>query len=158
MPEKGDAVSPAADESPRRHYHVPSAEEVRRVARRVLRSGRPHYPSQAAYREAVQAALRHDDPLAVVGGARLRRLALETPGVRLTVHYTEREGRPPLTECPVCSSPLKPVRNRTLTGESVVLGQRCTRCAYWTHRVQRVPVRYSFSRSGGPRVRAAPSG
>ncbi len=126
------------------------------MARRVLRSGRPTYPSQAAYREAVQAALRREDPLAVVGGARLRRLALETPGVRLSVHYAEREGRKALTECPVCSSPLKPVRNRTLTGESVVLGQRCTRCDYWTHRVQRVPVRYAFSRSGRPRVRAAP--
>ncbi len=158
MPAKDDAASPAADDGPPRRYHVPDAEEVRRVARRVLRSGRPHYPSQAAYRAAVLVALRHDDPLAVVGGSRLRRLALETPGVRLSVHYAEREGRRPLTECPVCSSPLKPVRNRTLTGESVVLGQQCTRCDYWTHRVQRVPVRYTFSRSGGPRVRAVPGG
>lgn len=158
MPERDDGDNPAADEHPRRRYHVPDAEEVRRVARRVLRSGRPHYPSQAAYREAVQEALRRDDPLAVVGGARLRRLALETPGVRLSVHYTEREGRRPLAACPVCGSALRPVRNRTLTGESVVLGQQCTQCDYWTHRLQRVPVRYTFSRSGGPRVRAIPAG
>lgn len=158
MPAKEDTVRPRADEEPPRRFHRPDSEEVRRVARRVLRSGRPYYPSQAAFREAVQAALRREDPLAVVGGSRLRRLALETPGVRLTVRYSEREGRGGLSECPVCSSPLKPVRNRTLTGESVVLGQQCTRCDYWTHGTQRVPVRYAFSRSGtSRRIRAVPA-
>jgi hypothetical protein len=156
VPAKDGGDSPRADEEPARRYHVPDAEEVRRVARRVLRSGRPSYPSQVAFRAAVEAALRREDPLAVVGGSRLRRLALETPGVRLSVHYAEREMHRTLAECPVCSSPLRPVRNRTLTGESVVLGQQCTRCDYWTHRLLRVPVRYSFSRSGRPRVRAAP--
>ncbi|MGA8665222.1 MAG: hypothetical protein WB809_09240 [Thermoplasmata archaeon] len=153
MPGKGDGDSPHADEAPSARYHIPGAEEIRRTARRVLRSGRATYPSQAAFREAVVAALWHDDPLAVVGGTRLRRLILETPGVRLSVHYTERPDLHPLLACPVCGSVLKPVKNRTLTGESVVLGQECTRCDYWTHRQRRVPVRYSFSRGGGPRVR-----
>jgi hypothetical protein len=154
VPAKDDAASPRADEEPHRRYHVPDAEDVRRIARRVLRSGRPVYPSQASFRAAVEDALRREDPLAVVGGSRLRRLALETPGVRLSVHYAEREGLRELSACPVCSSPLKPVRNRTLSGDSVVLGQQCTRCDFWTHRTQRVPVRYTFSRSGRPKVRA----
>jgi hypothetical protein len=153
MPEKGEEDTPRADEAPSARYHVPSADEVRRTARRVLRSGRATYPSQAAFRAAVVSALRHDDPLAVVGGSRLRRLILETPGVRLTVHYMERTDPRPLLACPVCGSELKPVRNRTLTGDSVVLGQECTRCDYWTHRQRRVPVRYTFSRGGAPRVR-----
>ncbi|MGP8073235.1 MAG: hypothetical protein ACLPZM_08965 [Thermoplasmata archaeon] len=153
MPEKGDGANPQADEAPTARYHVPAADEIRRTARRVLRSGRATYPSQASFREAVVAALRQDDPLAVVGGSRLRRLILETPGVRLSVHYTERPDLRPLAACPVCGSVLKPVRNRTLTGESVVLGQECTRCDYWTHRQRRVPVRYTFSRGGGARVR-----
>jgi len=155
VPEKADGDSPRTDEAPAARYHVPGAEEIRRTARRVLRSGRATYPSQTAFREAVVAALRRDDPLAVVGGARLRRLILETPGVRLSVHYTERPDMHPLLACPVCASELKPVRNRTLTGESVVLGQECTRCDYWTHRQRRVPVRYTFSRGGGARVREA---
>ncbi|HLM92070.1 MAG TPA: hypothetical protein VK424_08530 [Thermoplasmata archaeon] len=153
MPGKGDGASPRADENPSVRYHIPGAEEVRRTARRVLRSGRATYPSQVAFRDAVVAALRRDDPLAVVGGTRLRRLILETPGVRLSVHYTERPDLHPLLACPVCGSELKPVKNRTLTGDSVVLGQECTRCDYWTHRQRRVPVRYTFSRGGGPRVR-----
>src|SRR5271170_1865112 len=101
VPEKADGDSPRTDEAPAARYHVPGAEEIRRTARRVLRSGRATYPSQTAFREAVVAALRRDDPLAVVGGARLRRLILETPGVRLSVHYTERPDMHPLLACPV---------------------------------------------------------
>jgi prepilin signal peptidase PulO-like enzyme (type II secretory pathway) len=66
----------------------------------------------------------------------------------MTVRYTERENAPPLTSCPVCGSPLKPIKNQTLAGGSVVLGQRCTRCDYWTHRARRVPVRYLISSAG----------
>jgi hypothetical protein len=153
VPGKGDEDKPHADERLAARYHIPDPELVRRTARRVLRSGRAIYPSQAAFRGAVLSALRQDDPLAVVGGTRLRRLVLETPGVRLSVHYTEREDAHALLACPVCGSELKPVRNRTLSGDSVVLGQECTRCDYWTHRLRRVPVRYAFSRGGGARVR-----
>ncbi|MCI4365882.1 MAG: hypothetical protein L3K10_07500 [Thermoplasmata archaeon] len=121
---------------------------MRRAARRILRGGRALYPSQAAFRAAVLDFLRRDDPLAVVSGTRLRHLALETPGVRLIVSYTEKSDRRPLTECPVCGGALRPIRNRTLTGESVVLGQQCTKCRYWTHHPRRVPTRYTFARAG----------
>jgi hypothetical protein len=66
----------------------------------------------------------------------------------VTVRYTERERAPPLTACPVCGSALRPIKNQTLAGDSVVLGQRCTRCDYWTHRTRRVPVRYLISSAG----------
>jgi uncharacterized protein with PIN domain len=73
------------------------------------------------------------------------------------VRYTERHDLRPLTRCPVCSSELVPIRNRTLTGETVALGQRCQRCDYWTHAARRVPVRYTFSQAGmvGRRIRNA---
>ena len=129
-------------------YRRPDPEIVRRMARRAVRGGKASYASQAAFRAALLELLRRDEPLAVLGGARLRRILLDVPGVRMGVHYTERhDGRPPST-CPVCSSPLRPIHNRTLTGDSVVLGQRCTRCAYWTHGERRVPVRYTFSQAG----------
>jgi hypothetical protein len=78
----------------------------------------------------------------------VRRLLIGVPGVRLTVRYTERADAGPPTECPVCRSPLRPIRNQTLTGERIVLGQRCTRCDYWTHGHRRTPVRYVFSAAG----------
>jgi hypothetical protein len=129
-------------------FRRPADQDVQRAARRLVRGSKAAFGSQAEFRAALLSALRRDEPLAVIGGRRLRRLLLDLPGVRMTVRYTEREPGPPLTSCPVCGSPLKPIRNQTLSGDSVVLGQRCTRCDYWTHRTRRVPVRYLISSAG----------
>lgn len=148
MPAKAATETPAPDEPAPPHFRRPADDIVRRAARRVVRGGKASFPSQAAFREAVLAYVRRDEPLATVGGRRLRRLLIGVAGVRLTVHYTERPGVPPPTECPVCGSELTPIRNRTLTGESIVLGRKCTRCDYWTHGHRRVPVRYSVTGAG----------
>jgi hypothetical protein len=129
-------------------FRRPPDDLVRRAARRVVRGGKASFPSQAAFREAVIALVRRDEPLATIGGRRLRRLLIGVPGVRLSVRYTERAGSALPSICPVCGGELKPIRNRTLTGDDIVLGRRCTRCNYWTHGNLRVPVRYLFSGGG----------
>ncbi|MGI0070458.1 MAG: hypothetical protein ACRECT_00010 [Thermoplasmata archaeon] len=148
MPEKGATDTRPAKEWTGPKFRRPADEDVRRTARRLVRGGRATFGSQAQFRGALLRALRREEPLAVIGGRRLRRLLLDVPGVRLTVHYTEREVAPPLSKCPVCGSELRPIRNQTLSGDSVVLGQRCTRCDYWTHRSRRVPVRYLITSAG----------
>lgn len=148
MPEKDATV--AAPRRVRRapQYRRPPSELVRRLARRVVRGGKASFTSQATFRAALLELLRRDEPLAVISGRRLRRLLIDVPGIRLSVRYTERPVGPALAECPVCGSPLRPIHNRTLAGDSIVLGQRCTRCEYWTHRERRVPVRYTFAKAG----------
>ncbi len=148
MPEKGDTGAPPAKSRREPKYRRPTDELVRRLARRVVRGGKASYESQAEFHEALVQLLRREEPLAVLGGPRLRRLVLDVPGIRMGVRYTERPRGPAPTSCPVCGSPLRPIRNQTLTGESVVLGQHCTRCEYWTHAERRVPVRYTFARAG----------
>lgn len=155
MPEKDATATPPAKPWVGPKYRRPADDEVQRAARRLVRGGKAAFVSQARFRAALLTSLRRDEPLAVIGGRRLRRLLIDLPGVRMSVRYTEREPGQPLTSCPVCGSALKPIRNQTLSGESVVLGQRCTRCDYWTHRTRRVPVRYMISSAGidGRRVR-----
>ena len=148
MPEKG-----ATDDRPVKRTRIvrfrrPPAELVQRAARRVVRGGKASFSSQAEFREALLRQIRREEPLAALGGPRLRRLLVDVPGVRMTVRFTERLTARPLVACPVCGSPLSPIHNRTLTGDTVVLGQRCTRCDYWTHGTRRVPVRYLFSEAG----------
>jgi hypothetical protein len=148
VPEKAATdARPAKRDRPVR-YRRPSAEVIQRAARRVVRGGKASFASQAEFRLALLKLLRRDEPLAVLGGPRLRRLLIDVPGVRMSVRFTERATARPLVACPVCGSPLAPIHNRTLTGGTVVLGQRCTRCDYWTHGVRRVPVRYLFSEAG----------
>ena len=148
MPAKGATDEPRARPGSEPHYRLPSPELVQRAARRVVRGGKAWFPSQAAFRSALIAQLRRDEPLATIGGSRLRRLLVGVPGVRIQVRYTERHGLRPLDRCPVCGSELTPIRNRTLTGDTVILGRRCRRCEYWTHSARRVPVRYTFSQAG----------
>ena len=148
MPGKGGTEGRPAKRAKTVRYRRPAAELVQRAARRVVRGGKASFSSQAEFRKALLQQIRREEPLAVLGGPRLRRLLIEVPGVRMTVRFTERATRRPLVACPVCASPLAPIHNRTLTGETVVLGQRCTRCDYWTHAVRRVPVRYLFSEAG----------
>jgi len=148
VPAKDATVERPRSRRPGAKYRRADAELVRRLARRVVRAGKASYVSQASFRSALLAQIRREEPLAVLSGARLRRLLIDVPGVRIGVRYTERHGGPLPTACPVCASTLRPIHNRTLTGESVVLGQRCTRCAYWTHEERRVPVRYTFSKAG----------
>ena len=148
MPGKADTAAQPHKRDRVVRYRRPPGEAVQRAARRVVRGGKASFSSQAEFRDALLKLLRRDEPLAVLGGPRLRRLLIDVPGVRMTVRFTERPSSRPLVECPVCGSPLAPIHNRTLTGDTVVLGQRCTRCDYWTHGMRRVPVRYLFTEAG----------
>lgn len=148
MPEKDAEARSGRSAGATARFRRPAAELVARAARRAVRGGKASFPSLAAFRSAVVESLRRDEPLATIGGPRLRRLLVDVPGVRLTVHYTERVDGPLPTHCPVCRADLEPIRNRTLTGETIELGRRCPRCSYWTHAARRVPVRYVVSHAG----------
>jgi hypothetical protein len=154
VPERAAAERSRRRTEPEARFRRPPADEIARAARRAVRGGRASFPSLAAFREAVLEDLRRDEPLATVGGPRLRRLLVAVPGLRLSVRYTERPDGAPPARCPVCDGELEPIRNRTLMGETIVLGRRCVRCAYWTHAARRVPVRYAVTR-GEPRTRRA---
>lgn len=150
MSGKDDEVS--RDKRPRRRappkFRRPSADIVEALARRTLGRQGGRVPSQAALRRALLPGLRSRDPLFVLGGVRMRQILLDAAGVRVDVRYAERASRRPLQRCPVCHAGLRPIRNRTLEGDHVTLGYRCTRCGYWTHLRRRVPVRYRFVRVG----------
>ncbi len=150
MPAKGGGESGGKRHRPRRppKYRLPPGDLVRAVARRQLGRMGQSNRSQAGLRRALLPSLTAKDPLFVLGGWRLRKLLLDSPGVRVDVRYAERPTRRPLQRCPVCRSALRPIRNRTLEGDRVTLGYRCTHCAYWTHLRRRVPVRYRFVRVG----------
>ena len=150
MSGKDDGASPGSSASAEQlpKFRRPPAEVVRSLARKTLGRQGGRVPSQAALRRALLPGLRSRDPLFVLGGVRLRQILLDAPGVRVDVRYAERATRRPLQRCPVCHAPLRPIRNRTLEGDRVTLGYRCTKCAYWTHLHRRMPVRYRFVRVG----------
>jgi hypothetical protein len=157
VPGKGDgAARPRSRRRGRSYHHVP-AEEVRDAALELVRRARGPYSSQRELVRAVRRRLRADDPLAAVGGPRLRRILITAEGVRVDVEFAERNVRGTLESCPVCGSPVAPIRNRTLDAAAVTLGFRCATCGYWTHRKRRVPVRYTFRAASDGPLRRGPT-
>jgi hypothetical protein len=153
VPGKADAAARRKANPRTASFRRADEDTVRSAVDRLFSLGVGRYPSQAAFLRAFAPALRAEDPKMRIAGPRLRSLLIGTPGVRLIVRYTEKSGERPRTTCPVCAFPLLPIRNRTLTGDVVAIGQRCPRCRYWTHARRRVPVRYTVQRSE-PRPRA----
>ncbi|MGC2289551.1 MAG: hypothetical protein WA688_06815 [Thermoplasmata archaeon] len=145
--DEGSPGKPRGREA-RLKYRLPPGDLVRSVARRQLGRMGLAARSQAGLRRALLPSLAAQDPLFVLGGWRLRKFLLDSAGVRVDVRYAERPTRRPLQRCPVCWSAVRPIRNRTLEGDRVTLGYRCTHCTYWTHLRRRVPVRYRFVRVG----------
>ena len=145
MPAKAAAAPPRSRKRSTR-FHRADADTVRAAVDRLLAFGVGRYPSQAAFLRAFRPALKSEDPRARIAGPRLRSLLVELPGVRLGVRYAEVTRGAVPSECPVCSGPLREIRNQTLEGGAVALGRRCPRCGYWMHRLRRVPVRYTVQR------------
>jgi hypothetical protein len=148
VPGKADGAAPRKRRRAAAKYRRADADTVRSAIDRLLTLGVGRYSSQAAFLRAFRPALRAEDPTMRIAAPRLRSLLVGTPGVRLLVRYTEQSDAPASSECPVCGAELVPIRNRTLTGSVVALGQRCPRCGYWTHRHRRIPVRYAVQRTG----------
>ncbi len=149
MPAKAGAARwPSPKGTPRRRsYRIPPEDLVRAEALERIGSGEG--PStQRGLREEVLRGLGGRRRRFALSGRRLRHILLATPGVNVQTRFAQRAGRQPLTACPVCSSPVRPIRNHTLLGDRVVLGYECARCGYWTHLKRRVPVRYAFTLGG----------
>jgi hypothetical protein len=157
VPGKGGAAGRAKRARPARFHHAPSA-EVQAAAIAIVRRTRGAVPSQGELLRAVRRAVRTEDPLARIGGRRLRHLLLDTPGIHLDVTYAERADPRPPAACPVCAGALRPIQNRTLENGEVTVGARCPRCGYWTQRRRRVPIRYTFRAGSAPRRGPRPDG
>lgn len=117
---------------------------MERLALAVLRSHGGVVETQEALREELARRLRLEDATYRVGAGRLRRLLLASRAIHLEVRYALRPLRRPLEACPVCQQKVRPIRNRTLFGDTVVTGYRCSSCAFWTPLKRRVPARYVF--------------
>ena len=81
-----------------------------------------------------------------MGGARVRRLVIDSGLVGVEIHARESEEKKGLTRCPVCGERVKKLKNMTVFGGTVTLGFKCPRCGYWSGLRRRIPTRYVFRR------------
>ncbi|MBI4393410.1 MAG: hypothetical protein HY556_06405 [Euryarchaeota archaeon] len=99
--------------------------------------------SQGRLRSLVAEELAAFDGDYTVSADRARQLAVRKGVARIEIHARRGEHRT-LESCPVCSSRLSKVKNRTLDGSEVHVGVKCKRCGFWVGQKGRVPSRYVF--------------
>ena len=125
-------------------YRIPKDDQVLAALRRAT-AVKPTVDSQRKLKRLVDKELRGDEMFRV-GEERVRHLAIDSKLFELRILTRETDRKKSITNCPVCSSRLRRLRNMTVFGGTVTLGYKCGTCGYWTGLRRRVPVRYVFTR------------
>jgi len=124
-------------------YHIASDEQIEKTLIKVLKKFRI-VESQIKLKKLVEKELRKKKKKYSVGGARLRKIAINSSYVKLEIHTREGDPKKPMAKCPVCGGDLKKLRNLTIWGGEVTIELRCSKCGYWTGKKKRIPTRYVF--------------
>jgi hypothetical protein len=126
-------------------YKIPKDEDVLAAIQRViLRFGTIN--SQQQLKILVGQELQGIEPLYHLGAARVRSLALKSRFIRVEIKYRNwSDQKDKLRRCPVCDEPVHKIRNKTLSGDIVTIGYKCTNCPYSSDIPIKIPSRYIFS-------------
>ncbi len=77
-----------------------------------------------------------------ISGSRVRMIALDTPGIRVSI--STKKGPVP-SRCPACGHSLRKSYTRNLKGRKVLRKLECLRCPYTGSGGKWAPSRYAFS-------------
>lgn len=125
-------------------HKIPNEEEILQSIDKVIKEVRIIH-SLYKFKELVQKELTKINIDYKISQKRLRLLALGSNFINIEIHARESEKKTGISKCPVCGSPLKFIKNKTVFNGTVTLGHKCTFCPYWTGIKRRVPIRYIFS-------------
>lgn len=128
-------------------YRIPSDERLLEAIETSLQR-HPMADSQRELGDQVRRVLQEDDADWRASDRRIRRLAIDNDLVEVRVR-TGTTGEQVREVCPVCEHDLQQVKNRTLKGDTTVVGTECPRCPYATGARHEVPLRYTFVREDG---------
>lgn len=128
-------------------YRLPGEERLLEAIKEAL-IRHPIVESQRALGEHVRRVLHEEEPDFRASDARIRRLAVENDLARVRLR-TGTTSEPARERCPVCGEPVEQEINKTLDGDTTIVGTRCTSCPYETGTRHEVPLRYEFVRADG---------
>jgi len=99
--------------------------------------------SQEKLGELVEIELKDIDRSFQISPERVRRIALEIPGIDVKVETRKSRGKRP-DKCPVCSKELDSLYAENLDGERIQVGFKCSSCGYRGEIEEFDPMRYEF--------------
>jgi uncharacterized Zn finger protein len=119
--------------------HVPKKDIVQFIVKEVLQERK--VSSQNELAELVNHKLKKVDPSYSVSERRVRIIALDIPGVRVTT--STKKGDLP-KKCPSCGHSLKKVYMKNLKGKKLLVRLSCAKCGYMGKESRWEPQRYAF--------------
>jgi predicted RNA-binding Zn-ribbon protein involved in translation (DUF1610 family) len=119
--------------------HVPKKDIVQFIIKEVLQERKAS--SQTELAERVNSKLNKVDSSYSVSEKRVRMVALNIPGIRITT-FTKK-GRVP-GRCPSCGHAVKRIYTKNLKGKKLLLRMACAKCGYAGKQNSWEPQRYAF--------------
>ena len=92
----------------------------------------------------VQKRLKNLDKDYVVSPARVRKIALMIPEVKIKTKTKKGRKVKRLKKCPVCNENTKMVFRKNLSGHRRHIGYKCMNCGFKSDLKSLVPMRYNF--------------
>ena len=124
-------------------YQIPSEGRLAIAIADVLRQ-HDVITSQSKLVDLTRERLKEMNPEYTVTAERVRRVAIQSGVATVEIKTRELASQKPSTECPVCGSKMRKIKNKTLYGKAITLRYKCTKCKYSTGMSKSIPVRYSF--------------
>lgn len=75
---------------------------------------------------------------------RVKRLALTTPEIEVKAKTRKMLRLQKIEKCPVCDSSIEPIKVKNLLNKDIMIGYRCTDCAYESDLEAFMPMKYIF--------------
>lgn len=88
--------------------------------------------------------LKKEDKDYTLSPTRVKRIALEIPEIEVKAKTKKRVGLQKIEKCPICNSKIEPLKVKNLLNKEIVVGYRCTDCAYESDLEAFVPMKYLF--------------
>ena len=105
-------------------YQIPSEGILSVAIAEVLRQ-HDVVSSQSKLADLTRKKLREINPEYSVTDERVRKVAIQTGVASVEIKSREIPSQKPTTECPVCSSKMRRIKNKTLYGKAVTLRYKC---------------------------------
>jgi hypothetical protein len=122
---------------------IPNRDKILEEVKQVL-SRRLRIESQEELARLVLKRLRKEDKNYVLSPTRAKRIALGIAGVDVKAKTKKNVRLQKITACPVCESKIEPLKVKNLLNKDIVIGYRCTNCAYESDLEAFMPMKYIF--------------
>jgi len=122
---------------------IPNRDKVMEETRQVL-ARRTEVHSQEELCRRVLSRLRKEDKNYTLSPIRVKRIALMIPEIEVKAKTKKTVKLQKIDKCPICGSPIEPLKIKNLLNKKITIGYRCTKCAYESDLEAFMPMKYSF--------------